>query len=87
MDKMIAIVTGGTGGIGSAISQRLADSYQVVACYYKDGRHEEAKKWQDEQKQLGYDIDIVYGDIAQYSDCEKNHIPGDGALWPYRCFG
>ncbi|MFO3149996.1 SDR family NAD(P)-dependent oxidoreductase, partial [Legionella pneumophila serogroup 1] len=57
MDKMIAIVTGGTGGIGSAISQRLADSYQVVACYYKDGRHEEAKKWQDEQKQLGYDID------------------------------
>lgn len=43
MDKMIAIVTGGTGGIGSAISQRLADSYQVVACYYKDGRHEEAK--------------------------------------------
>ncbi|HAU0263645.1 TPA: acetoacetyl-CoA reductase [Legionella pneumophila] len=71
MDKMIAIVTGGTGGIGSAISQRLADSYQVVACYYKDGRHEEAKKWQDEQKQLGYDIDIVYGDIAQYSDCEK----------------
>jgi acetoacetyl-CoA reductase len=71
MDKMIAVVTGGTGGIGSAISQRLATDFKVVACYFKDGRHEEAKQWQEEQKQLGYDIDIVFGDIAQYSDCEK----------------
>lgn len=71
MDKMIAVVTGGTGGIGSAISQRLSSDFKVVACYFKDGRHEEAKQWQEEQKQLGYDIDIVFGDIAQYSDCEK----------------
>jgi acetoacetyl-CoA reductase len=71
MDKRIAIVTGGTGGIGSAISQRLAAQYKVVACYFKDGRHEEAKQWQEEQKRQGYDIDVVYGDIAQYSDCEK----------------
>lgn len=71
MDKMIAVVTGGTGGIGSAISQRLASDFKVVACYFKDGRHEEAKQWQEEQKQLGFDIDIVFGDIAQYSDCEK----------------
>lgn len=71
MDKMIAVVTGGTGGIGSAISQRLSSDFKVVACYFKEGRHEEAKQWQEEQKQLGYDIDIVFGDIAQYSDCEK----------------
>ena len=71
MERMIAVVTGGTGGIGSAICQRLAKEYQVVACYFKDGRHEEARKWQEEQKELGYDIDVVYADIAQYSDCEK----------------
>ncbi|CAM2923325.1 acetoacetyl-CoA reductase [Legionella worsleiensis] len=71
MEQMIAVVTGGTGGIGSAISQRLSADFKVIACYFKDGRHEEAKQWQTEQKQLGYDIDIVYGDIAQYSDCEK----------------
>jgi acetoacetyl-CoA reductase len=71
MMKGVAIVTGGTGGIGTAICQRLASDYQVVACYYKQGRHEEAKAWQEEQKKLGYDIDIVYGDIAQFSDCEK----------------
>jgi len=71
MERRIALVTGGTGGIGSAICQRLAEDFQVVACYFKDGRHDEAKQWQNEQKQLGFDIDIVYGDIAQYADCEK----------------
>jgi acetoacetyl-CoA reductase len=71
MEKRVAIVTGGTGGIGSAICQRLAADCKVIACYFKDGRHEEAKKWKEEQQKLGFDIDIVYGDIAQYSDCEK----------------
>lgn len=71
MNKKVALVTGGTGGIGSAISQRLAHDYQVVACYFKDGNHEEAQKWQKEQEQAGFAIDVVYGDIAQYDDCEK----------------
>ncbi|WP_058533389.1 acetoacetyl-CoA reductase [Legionella saoudiensis] len=71
MTKSVAIVTGGTGGIGTAICQRLAADYQVVACYFKHGRHEEAKQWQEEQKKLGFDIDIIYGDVAQFADCEK----------------
>lgn len=71
MKNMVAVVTGGTGGIGTAICQRLAVDFQVVACYFKNGRHEEAKQWQVEQKKQGFDIDIVYGDIAQYADCEK----------------
>ncbi|USQ14382.1 acetoacetyl-CoA reductase [Legionella lytica] len=71
MTKSVAIVTGGTGGIGSAICQRLAADYQVVACYFKHGRHEEAKQWQEEQKKLGFDVDIIYGDVAQFADCEK----------------
>lgn len=71
MERMTAVVTGGTGGIGSAICQCLAADYQVVACYFKSGRHEEAKQWQAEQKAAGYDIDILYADIACFSDCEK----------------
>lgn len=71
MGRKVALVTGGTGGIGSAICQRLAADFQVVACYFKDGKHEEAKQWQADQKRQGYDIDIVYGDISQYADCEK----------------
>lgn len=71
MEKRIAIVTGGTGGIGSAICQRLAADFKVIACYFKNGNHDQAKIWQEEQKKAGHDIDIVYGDISQYADCEK----------------
>jgi len=71
MDKMTAIVTGGTGGIGSAICQRLTRDYKVIACYFKNGKHDEAKRWQDEQRQAGFDIDIVYADMANFADCEK----------------
>lgn len=71
MERRTAVVTGGTGGIGSAICQRLAADYRVIACYFKDGRHEEAKQWQAAQKEAGYDIDIFYADIAKFDDCEK----------------
>jgi acetoacetyl-CoA reductase len=71
MKKGVAIVTGGTGGIGSAICQRLAADFQVVACYFKGGKHEEAQQWQAEQKKQGFDVDIVYADVVQFADCEK----------------
>jgi acetoacetyl-CoA reductase len=71
MDKMTAVVTGGTGGIGSAICRRLTAEYHVVACYFKNGKHEEAKQWQIAEREAGYDIDILYADIANFSDCEK----------------
>lgn len=71
MERMTAVITGGTGGIGSAICQRLAPECQVIACYFKNGKHEEARRWQSEQRDAGYDIDIVYADMASFSDCEK----------------
>ena len=71
MERMVAVVTGGTGGIGSAVCQRLAKDYQVVACYFKNGMHEEAKQWQLMQKKAGYDVDILYADIVSFADCEK----------------
>lgn len=71
MTQQIAVVTGGTGGIGAAICQRLAASnYQVIACYYKNGNHNEAKLWQARQQQKGFDIDILYANIAHFDDCE-----------------
>lgn len=71
MDRRTAIVTGGTGGIGSAISQRLAADYNVIACYFKNGNHEEAREWKAQQQQAGFNIEILYADIAQFNDCEQ----------------
>ena len=71
MERMVAIVTGGTGGIGSAICEYLSRDYQVIACYFKNGNHDEARQWQEEEKAAGFDIDILYADIIKFSDCEK----------------
>lgn len=71
MEKMTAVITGGTGGIGSAICQRLAADYRVIASYFKNGNHDDARRWQASQKDAGHDIDIIYADIANFADCEK----------------
>ena len=71
MERKVAIVTGGTGGIGTAICKKLAANYQVISCYFKDGQHEEAKRWQVNLKAEGFDVDILYADVAYFSDCER----------------
>jgi acetoacetyl-CoA reductase len=68
--RKVAMITGGAGGIGSAISKRLSADYQTVACYYKNGQHEEAKQWQIAQQAAGYHIDMIYADVSQFTDCE-----------------
>ncbi len=71
MERKVAIITGGAGGIGSAISQRFAANYQTIACYYKRGEHDEVKHWQAMQKAAGYDFDIIYADVTNFTDCEQ----------------
>ncbi|APF04282.1 TPA: acetoacetyl-CoA reductase [Legionella pneumophila] len=72
MNQRIALVTGGTGGIGTAICQEMQkQDYQVVACYFKHGNHDLAREWQTKQATQGFDIDIVYADISSFNDCEK----------------
>ena len=70
MQQQVALVTGGAGGIGSAISQRLAGSYKTVACYFKNGDHAEALQWQANQKKSGFDIEIIYADVCDFDDCQ-----------------
>ena len=71
-EKRVALVTGGTGGIGSAICRRLVDEgYQVVAGYYHGGKHEAAQVWQALQREEGYDIALQYGNVADFDDCRR----------------
>jgi acetoacetyl-CoA reductase len=64
MSKKVAYVTGGMGGIGTAICQRLHnDGYTVIAgC----GPTRDVKKWIDEQKALGFTFYTSVGNVADW---------------------
>ena len=64
----IALVTGGTGGIGSAICQRLAQMGHRVATNYRDEAR--AREWQSRMKAAGFDIAIVPGDVGTPESAE-----------------
>ena len=64
MSQKVAYVTGGMGGIGTAICQRLAkDGFKVIAgC----GPSRDFQKWLDEQKALGYTFYASVGNVADW---------------------
>ena len=64
MSQKVAYVTGGMGGIGTAICQRLhKDGFKVIAgC----GPSRDFVKWLDEQKALGYTFYASVGNVADW---------------------
>ncbi|RKZ45185.1 MAG: acetoacetyl-CoA reductase [Gammaproteobacteria bacterium] len=64
----VALVTGGTGGIGAAICLKLAESGAKVATNYRN--EEKAKAWQAEAKKAGQDIAIYQADVSDFDACQ-----------------
>jgi len=64
----VALVTGGTGGIGAAICLKLAKSGAKVATNYRN--EEKAKAWQAEAKKAGHDIAIYQADVSDFDACQ-----------------
>src|SRR6478672_4444041 len=66
MSQKVAYVTGGMGGIGTAICQRLhKDGFKVIAgC----GPTRDHAKWLGEQKALGY---TFYGSVVNVGDWDS----------------
>jgi len=64
MSQKVAYVTGGMGGIGTAICQRLhKDGFKVIAgC----GPTRDFNKWLAEQKALGYSFHASVGNVADW---------------------
>ena len=64
MTQKVAYVTGGMGGIGTSICQRLhKDGFKVVAgC----GPTRDAQKWIDEQAALGYTFYASAGNVGDW---------------------
>ncbi len=64
----VALVTGGTGGIGAAICLKLAESGARIATNYRN--EEKAKAWQTEAKKAGHDIAIYQADVSDFDACQ-----------------
>ena len=67
MKDKVALITGGSGGIGTAIARHLFENgAKVAVAYNKNGDHALAKSWQTKQKEAGYDFTIHYCDVTDF---------------------
>lgn len=76
--KRTALITGGIGGLGTAIARSLADrGHQVLVTYYVSDNPDE---WLAEQKEQGYDFKAYAVDVSSFESCqemvEKIHADG-----------
>ncbi|MGN6513113.1 MAG: acetoacetyl-CoA reductase [Lysobacteraceae bacterium] len=68
MGARVALVTGGTGGIGTAIVCRLAGMGHKVATNYRD--EAKAHAWRDKLAAQGVHATLVPGDVSDPVSCE-----------------
>lgn len=67
----LALVTGGTGGLGTAICKALSRAGYSVFANYHPAEQAKAAAWQVSQKDAGYDIGLMEADISDYAQCEQ----------------
>jgi acetoacetyl-CoA reductase len=80
MTTRVALVTGGTGGIGTAICRELARQGHKVATNYRD--EAKANAWRDVQKAAGFDFTLVKGDVSDPGTAEKMVREAEAKLGP-----
>ena len=71
MSEKIALITGGTGGIGTAVCRELADKGCTVIAAYYPPEESVAEKWQSDNRALGYEFVIMPVDVADYSSAQE----------------
>jgi acetoacetyl-CoA reductase len=65
----VALVTGGTGGIGTEICRQLARRGHIVATTYRN--EEKARAWQAEQVKEGFSFHLYKCDVADFNDAQN----------------
>ncbi len=69
--QRIALVTGGTGGIGTAICIALAEQGRKVIAGYYPPEKEQAQAWQQRHRDQGHDFEIVACDVADFESSQR----------------
>lgn len=71
MNKRVALVTGGTGGIGTAVCKELSDLGHIVVACYLPVEEQGAYEWQKSLSEQGYEFNIEPCDVACYESSGK----------------
>lgn len=72
MEGKTVLITGGMGGVGTAIAQHMVTrGAKVAVSYNKGGNHLAAKTWQQTQAAQGYQFTIAYGDITDFNSVSQ----------------
>ncbi|MCD8332328.1 MAG: 3-oxoacyl-ACP reductase FabG [Oscillospiraceae bacterium] len=70
--KKIAIVTGGTRGLGHAMALKLGDlGYHVAVNYHSNNSKALADQTVEQLEAKGVEAMAVQADVSQYEECEK----------------
>jgi acetoacetyl-CoA reductase len=69
MTKRVALVTGGTGGIGTSICLALAESGNTVVANYYPADKEQAESWLAENNTAELDLHIAPADVTDFDSC------------------
>ncbi|MDH3671073.1 MAG: acetoacetyl-CoA reductase [Gammaproteobacteria bacterium] len=66
MQQRIALVTGGTGGIGTEICRCLAEQGRQIVAGYLPGDEPAAISWQTARRAEGLRIELAAGDVSSF---------------------
>jgi acetoacetyl-CoA reductase len=67
----VALITGGMGGIGTAICKKLAQAGHVVVATHLSSERKLAKKWQAARRSEGYELNLVECDVTDFESCAR----------------
>jgi acetoacetyl-CoA reductase len=70
MAQRVAVVTGGMGGIGEAICERLSQAGHKVVTTYSPG-NKKADTWLKEMKAKGHELRAEQVDVTDFDACQK----------------
>lgn len=73
MTQKIAVVTGGTGGLGLSMCKALCEQgHRVISTYYpSESMEKDAKEHQEMMKAEGAEIALLPLDVSDFESCQK----------------
>jgi acetoacetyl-CoA reductase len=78
----VAVVTGGIGGIGTAVCQTLAAAGNRVVATHLPSEAELASVWQSERGAEGYAFETVACDVTSFESCAEMACIVEGTVGP-----